>query len=78
MDEKKDEIGRILPITFVKRLFIYVLTLLIVMNIGVFYYHEKIPFSTVLVVTLFEIVYMVIFVAFWVPRYQRAGAQVKW
>ena len=78
MDEKKDEIGRILPITFVKRLVIFVLALLIVMNMGVFYYTCNIPFSTVLVVTLFEIVYMVIFVAFWVPRYQRAGAQVKW
>ncbi|MFZ1897714.1 hypothetical protein [Methanoregula sp.] len=78
MDGKKDKIGRILPITFVKRLVIFVLALLIVMNMGVFYYTYKIPFSTVLVVTLFEIVYMVIFVAFWVPRYQRAGAQVKW
>lgn len=78
MDEQKDAIGRILPITFVKRLVIYAVTLLIVMNFGVFYYTYNIPFSTVLVVTLFEIVYMVIFVAFWVPRYQRAGAQVRW
>ena len=78
MDEKKDEIGRILPISFVKRLFIFVLTLVVVMNFGVFYFSYKLPFITVLIVTLFEIVYMVIFVAFWVPRYQRANAHVKW
>ena len=78
MDEKKDEIGLILPITFVKRVLIFVLALVVVMNFGVFYFADKISFSTVLIVTLFEIVYLVIFVAFWVPRYQRAGAQVKW
>jgi len=78
MDEKKDEIGKFLPITFVKRVLIFVLALIVVMNFGVFYFADKISFSTVLIVTLFEIVYLVIFVAFWVPRYQRAGAQVKW
>jgi len=78
MDVKKDEIGLILPITFVKRVLIFVLALVVVMNFGVFYFADKISFSTVLIVTLFEIVYLVIFVAFWVPRYQRAGAQVKW
>jgi len=78
MDAKQDEIGLILPITFVKRVLIFVLALVVVMNFGVFYFADKISFSTVLIVTLFEIVYMVIFVAFWVPRYQRAGAQVKW
>jgi len=78
MDAKKDEIGMILPISFVKRIFIFVLALVVVMNFGVFYFSYQIPFSTVLIVTIFEIVYMVLYVAFWVPRYQRAGAQVKW
>jgi len=78
MDAKKDEIGKFLPMTFVKRVLIFVLALVVVMNFGVFYFADQISFSTVLIVTLFEIVYTVIFVAFWVPRYQRAGAQVKW
>jgi len=78
MDEKKDEIGMVLPITFVKRILIFLLALLVVMNFGVFYFYEKIAISTVLGATIFEIVYMIIFFAFWVPRYQRAGAQVKW
>ena len=78
MDAKKDEIGKFLPITFAKRIVMWVLTLVVVMNFGVFYFNGNTPFSTVLIVTIFEIVYMVIFVAFWVPRYQRAGAQVKW
>jgi hypothetical protein len=75
---KKDENGRYLPLTFPKRVFIFVLTLLVVMNIGVFYFHEKVSFSTVLGVTIFGIVFLVIFFAFWVPRYSRIGAQVKW
>jgi hypothetical protein len=78
MDAKKDEIGKFFPITFVKRIVMWVFALVVVMNFGVFYFNGNTPFSTVLIVTLFEIVYMVIFVAFWVPRYQRAGAQVKW
>jgi len=78
MDAKKDEIGKFLPITFVKRIVMWVFALVVVMNFGVFYFNGNTPFSTVLIVTIFEIVYMVIFVAFWVPRYQRAGAQVKW
>jgi len=78
MDAKKDEIGKFLPITFVKRIVIWVLTLVVVMNFGVFYFNGNTPFSTVLIVTVFEIVYMVIFVAFWVPRYRHAGAQVRW
>ncbi|MGP8046002.1 MAG: hypothetical protein ACLPF1_05810 [Methanoregula sp.] len=78
MDEKKDEIGRVLPITFVKRILIFILALVVVMNFGVFYFHDNTAISTVLGVTIFEIVYMVIFFAFWVPRYQRAGAQVRW
>jgi hypothetical protein len=78
MDAKKDEIGITLPITFVKRIFIFVLTFVVVMNFGVFYFNGNTPFSTVLIVTILEIVFMVIYLAFWVPRYQHAGAQVKW
>ena len=78
MDAKKDAIGKFLPITFVKRIVIWFLALMVVMNFGVFYFNGNTPFSAVLIVTIFEIVYMVIFVAFWVPRYQRAGAQVRW
>jgi hypothetical protein len=78
MDAKKDELGRILPISFAKRILIFTLALVVVMNFGVFYFNGQTPFSTVLIVTIFETVYMVVFFAFWVPRYQRAGAQVKW
>jgi len=78
MDAKKDAIGKFLPITFVKRMVMYIVTLLVVMNFGVFYFTDKIPLSTVLIVTIFEIVYMILFVSFWVPRYQREGAQVRW
>jgi hypothetical protein len=38
VDAKKDEIGLILPITFVKRVLIFVLALVVVMNFGVFYF----------------------------------------
>ncbi|MFZ1127946.1 hypothetical protein [Methanoregula sp.] len=78
MDAKKDEIGRYLPLTFPKRMFIFILALLVVMNIGVFYFHEKTSFGTVLGATIFEIVYLGIFFAFWIPRYDRADARVKW
>ena len=78
MDAKKDEIGRYLMLTFPKRMFLYVSIVVFVLNIIVFYLHEKISFSTVLGVSIIEIVFMAIFFAYWIPRYSRIGAQVKW
>ncbi len=75
---KKDEIGRYIPITFPKRMFVQVSKVLFVLNIIVFYMHEKISLNIVLAVCIVEIVAITIFLAYWIPRYIRAGALVKW
>jgi hypothetical protein len=78
MDAQKDEIGRYLPLTFPKRMFIFVTIVVFVNNFVVFYVHEKNSMGAVPGVSIIEIVAMVIFVALFVPMYQRAGARVRW
>ena len=78
MDSKKDEIGIFIPITFTKRMLLYIVLDLLLINLIVFYWHEKLSLPLVLMVNLVEMIALVAAFAFWVPKYQRAGAQVKW
>ena len=78
MDAKKDEIGVFIPISFTKRMLLYVVVDLLLINLIVFYWHEKLSLSIVLMVSLIEMIALAAAFAFWIPRYQRAGAQVKW
>ena len=70
MDAKKDEIGIIIPLTFPKRMFMYVSLVLFILNIIVFYLHEKISLDIVLGASTIEIVAMAIFFAYWIPKLQ--------
>jgi len=78
MDEKKDEIGIFIPMTFTKRMVFYIVIDLLLINLIVFYWHEKMSLSLVFGVSLIEMAALVAAFAFWIPRYQRAGARVKW
>ena len=78
MDGKKDEIGIFIPITFTKRMLLYIVIDLLLINLIVFYWHEKLSLPIVFGVSLIEMAALAAAFAFWIPRYQRAGAQVKW
>ena len=78
MDGKKDEIGIFIPMTFAKRMILYIVVDLLLINLIVFFWHENLPLPLVLGASLIEMVALIVAVAFWVPQYQRAGAQVRW
>ncbi len=78
MDAKKDEIGIIIPITFTKRMLLYIVLDLFLINLVVFYVHEKLSLPLVIMVSLIEMIALAAAFVFWIPRYERAGAQVKW
>jgi len=78
MDGKKDELGIFIPMTFTKRMILYIILDLFLINLIVLYWHEKLLLPLVLGISLIEVIALVVAFAFWVPQYQRAGAQVKW
>ncbi len=78
MDEKKDEIGIFIPTTFAKRMMVYIVIDLLLINLIVFYWHEKMALPLVLGVILIEVIALAAAFAFWIPQYQRADAHVRW
>jgi len=78
MDAKKDEIGIFIPLTFTKRMLLYIIVDLLLINLIVFYWHEKLSLPIVLMISLIEMISLAAAFVFWIPRYERAGAQVKW
>ncbi len=78
MDAKKDEIGIFIPMTFTKRMLLYIVVDLLLINLVVFYWHEKMSLAIVLMISFIEMISLAAAFAFWIPRYERAGAQVRW
>ncbi|MFZ0005976.1 MAG: hypothetical protein WCC86_03175 [Methanoregula sp.] len=78
MNETKDELGIFIPATFAKRMILYIVIDLLLINLIVFYWHENMPLPVVLGVILIEVIALAAAFAFWIPQYQRAGAHVRW
>ena len=73
MTDSTDEIGRLAPMTFPKRMMAYILADLTLINLICYYVAAKVPLEFVAGVTAIEIVALGIAFVFWVPRYQ-----LKW
>jgi hypothetical protein len=58
------------PMSFPTRILLYAVIELTVINLIVFYWHEKLPLSLVIPVIILEIVVIAIAMAFWVSPYK--------
>ena len=61
------------PMSFPKRILLYIVLDLSIINLLVFYWHENLPLSLVLPTIIIEIVSLAVAMAFWVPVYN-----LKW
>jgi hypothetical protein len=73
MTDSKNEIGTHFPMTFPKRMMVYVLIDLLLINLITYYFVYKVSLEFVISVSAVEIIALAIAFAFWVPRYQ-----LKW
>ena len=70
MTNPHQEIGTNFKMTFPKRMMLYVLLDLILINLICYYGAYKVPLDVVIGVIIIEIAALGIAFAFWVPRYQ--------
>ncbi len=73
MTDQKNETGTHFPMTFPKRMMVYVLIDLLLINLITYYLVYHVPLEFVISVTAIEIIALAVAFAFWVPRYQ-----LKW
>jgi hypothetical protein len=73
MTAPKNEVGTHFPMTFPKRMMVYVLIDVLLINLITYYLVCKVSLEFVISVSIVEIIALAIAFAFWVPRYQ-----LKW
>jgi hypothetical protein len=73
MTDSKNETGTYVSMTFPKRMMIYVLIDLLLINLITYYFVYKVSLVFVISVSAIEIIALAVAFAFWVPRYQ-----LKW
>ena len=78
MENRKDAIGPLRPLTFPKRIYIFVSIVLTISNLAIFWFHYGVPLRIALLSSLLEIIVLGVFMAVWLPRYKRAGSRVVW
>jgi hypothetical protein len=69
MTDAKNETGTNLPMTFPKRMMVYVLVDLLVINLITYYFVYNVSLLFVISVSAIEIIALAVAFAFWVPRY---------
>jgi len=73
MTDPKNEISTHFPMTFPKRMMVYVLIDLLLINLITYYLVYNVSLVFVISVSAVEIIALAVAFAFWVPRYQ-----LKW
>ena len=73
MTDPNNEVGTHVPMTFPKRMMVYVLIDLLLINLIAYYVVYKVSLEFVISISIVEIVALAIAFAFWVPRYH-----LKW
>jgi hypothetical protein len=73
MTDSKNETGTPVSMTFPKRMMIYVLIDLLLINLITYYFVYNVSLVFVISVSAIEIIALAVAFAFWVPRYQ-----LKW
>ena len=61
------------PMSFPKRMLMYIIADLTLINLLIFYWVAKVPLKFVLSVIIIEIVALTVAIAFWAPKYK-----LKW
>ncbi len=69
MTKAKDEIGKYAPMSFPKRMMIYVIVDLLLINLITYYLAYRVSLEFVIAVSIIEIIALGVAFAFWVPRY---------
>ncbi len=69
MTYSKNEIGTHFPMTFPKRMMVYVLIDLLLINLITYYFMYNVSLVFVISVSAVEIIALAVAFAFWVPRY---------
>ena len=70
MTNAKDEVGKNVPMTFPKRMMIYVVIDLLLINLITYYLAYGVSLEFVIAVSVIEIIALAVAFAFWVPRYK--------
>jgi hypothetical protein len=73
MTDTKNETGTRISMTFPKRIMVYVLIDLLLINLITYYFVYHVSLAFVISVSAIEITALTAALAFWVPRYQ-----LKW
>jgi hypothetical protein len=73
MTDSKNETGTHFPMTFPKRMMMYVLIDLLLINLITYYLVYNVSLVFMISVSAVEIIVLAVAFAFWVPRYQ-----LKW
>jgi hypothetical protein len=73
MTDSKNETGTHVSMTFPKRMMVYVLIDLLLINLITYYFVYNVSLVFVISVSAIEIIALAVAFAFWVPRYQ-----LKW
>ena len=73
MTDANNETGTNLPMTFPKKMMVYVLIDLLLINLITYYFAYHVSLGFVLSLSAIEIIALGVAFAFWVPRYNLPG-----